>query len=170
MHIWKHSDFWRYQKWLAKYGSGGGKKLSWHKLSGSKIEMVYVIRRIWHHYWWWMFNTKFRKNTVSPLLFYLFVCSMLTSVRKHLTEKLKNANISTECTLYDYDAIVPSHMLWVPRLASAVTWSRGPRPWRGFTHGPLTTAKYPLRFRMRPDHEHGNVMGRVDMERGPDSV
>ena len=32
-------------------------------------------------------------------------------------------------------------------------WSRGPRPWRGFTHGPLITAKCPLRVRMRPDHE-----------------
>ena len=41
---------------------------------------------------------------------------------------------------------------------------------RGFTHGPLITAKCPLRVRMRPDHEHGNGMGRVDMERGPDSV
>ena len=29
----------------------------------------------------------------------------------------------------------------VLRLASAVTWFHGPRPWRGFTHGPLTTAK-----------------------------
>ena len=30
--------------------------------------------------------------------------------------------------------------------------------------------KMPLRVRVRPDHEHGNVMERVDMERGPDSV
>ena len=58
----------------------------------------------------------------------------------------------------------------VPQLASAVTWYRGPRLWHGFTHGPLTTAKCPLRVRMRPDHEHVNRMGRVDMERGPDSV
>ena len=58
----------------------------------------------------------------------------------------------------------------VPRLASAVTWSRGPRLWRGFTHGPQITPKCPLRVRMRPDHEHGNIMGKVDMERGPDSV
>ena len=58
----------------------------------------------------------------------------------------------------------------VPRLVSAVTWSHGPRPWRGFTHGPLVTGKCPLRVRMQPDHEHGNGMGRVDMERGPDSV
>ena len=58
----------------------------------------------------------------------------------------------------------------VPWLASAVTWSRGPRPWRRFTHGLLITAKFPLRVRIRPAHEHGNKMGRVDMERGPDSV
>ena len=44
-------------------------------------------------------------------------------------------------------------MLTVPQLASAVTWSRGPRPWRGFTHGTLTTVKCPLRVRVRPDHE-----------------
>ena len=31
----------------------------------------------------------------------------------------------------------------VPRFASAVTGSHGPRPWRGFTHGPQTTAKFP---------------------------
>ena len=58
----------------------------------------------------------------------------------------------------------------LPQFASAVTGSRGPRPWRGFTHGPQTTAKCPLRVRMQPDHELGNGMGRVDMERGPDSV
>ena len=58
----------------------------------------------------------------------------------------------------------------VPRFASAVIWSRGPRPWRGFTHGPLITAKCPTRVSMRPDHEHGNGMGRVDMEQGPDIV
>ena len=58
----------------------------------------------------------------------------------------------------------------VPLFASAVTWSRGPRPLRGFTHGPLITAKFPLRVRVRTDHEHGNRTGMVDMERGPDSV
>ena len=58
----------------------------------------------------------------------------------------------------------------VPRFASAVTWSRGPRPWCGFAHRPLITAKFPTRVRVQLDHEHGNGMGRVDMERGPDSV
>ena len=34
----------------------------------------------------------------------------------------------------------------VPRLASAVTLARGPRPWRGFTRGPFNnTANCPLR-------------------------
>ena len=28
----------------------------------------------------------------------------------------------------------------VPRFARTVTWSRGPRLWRGFTHGPPITA------------------------------
>ena len=58
----------------------------------------------------------------------------------------------------------------IPRFASAVTWSRGPRPCRWFTHGPLITAKCPTRVRVRPDHKHGNGMGGKDMERGPDSV
>ena len=30
--------------------------------------------------------------------------------------------------------------------------------------------KKPLSIRVRPDHEHGNGIGRVDMEQGPDSV
>ena len=30
--------------------------------------------------------------------------------------------------------------------------------------------KIPLRVRVRPDHEHGYVIGRLDMERGPNSV
>ena len=30
--------------------------------------------------------------------------------------------------------------------------------------------KMPLRVRVQPDHEHGNRIGRVDMEWGPDSV
>ena len=58
----------------------------------------------------------------------------------------------------------------VPRFARAVTWSRGPRPWSRFIHGPLITAKCPTRVRVQPDQEHGNGMGRVDMEGGPDSV
>ena len=58
----------------------------------------------------------------------------------------------------------------VPRFAIAATEDRGPRPWRGFTHGLQTNARSPLRVRMRPDHEHGNGMRGVDMERGPDSV
>ena len=37
---------------------------------------------------------------------------------------------------------------------------------------PRTTdhRKIPLRVRVRPDNEHGNIIGGVDMERGPDSV
>ena len=33
----------------------------------------------------------------------------------------------------------------VPRVASAVNWSRGPRPWHRFTHGPPNTATCPIR-------------------------
>ena len=32
----------------------------------------------------------------------------------------------------------------VPRFASAVTWSRGPRSWHGFTHGPPITDNCPI--------------------------
>ena len=32
----------------------------------------------------------------------------------------------------------------VPCFASAVTWYRGPRPWRGFTHGPPITVNCPI--------------------------
>ena len=46
----------------------------------------------------------------------------------------------------------------VPRLASAVIWSRGPRPWRGFTHGPLITDKCPIR--VLPDQETNMAMER----------
>ena len=67
--------------------------------------------------------------------------------------------------MYDY-----MYIDLVLRFASAVTWSLGPRPWRRFTHGPLTTAKCPIRVRERPDHEHGNGMEGVYMEQGPDSV
>ena len=37
---------------------------------------------------------------------------------------------------------------------------------------PRTTyqRKIPLRVGVQPDHEHGNGIGRVDMERAPDSV
>ena len=35
-------------------------------------------------------------------------------------------------------------MILVPHLACAVTWSRGPRPWRGFTHGPPNTDTCPI--------------------------
>ena len=37
-----------------------------------------------------------------------------------------------------------NHIFLVPRLAHAVTWSRGPRPWCGFTHGPPNTATCPI--------------------------
>ena len=73
-------------------------------------------------------------------------------------------------SLWHFDEYIYIDVNMVPRLASAVTWSHGPRPWSGFTHGPLITAKFPIRVRMRPAHKHGNRMGRVDMERGPDSV
>ena len=59
----------------------------------------------------------------------------------------------------------------VPRFASAVTWSGGPRPWCGFTHGALITAKFPIR--MRPDQETNMDMKRgrgLDTERGPGGV
>ena len=74
--------------------------------------------------------------------------------------------------LPSYDSVTDIIIIASPvlRFASAATETRGPRPWRGFTHGPQTNAKFPLRVRMRPDHKHGNGMGRVDMERGPDSV
>ena len=39
----------------------------------------------------------------------------------------------------------------VPRLASAVTWSRVPLPWSGFTQGPFITATCPIR--VQPDQE-----------------
>ena len=59
----------------------------------------------------------------------------------------------------------------VPLLASAVTWSRGPRPWRRFAHGTLTISNFP--FRVRPDQETSMATewgGGVDTERGPDGV
>ena len=70
---------------------------------------------------------------------------------------------------YDRTFQQVTHM--VPRLASAVTWSRGPRPWRGFTHGPLITAKCPIRMRL--DQETNMAMegeGGVDKERVPGGV
>ena len=36
-------------------------------------------------------------------------------------------------------------LTWVPRIARAVTWSRGPRPWRGFTYGPPNISTCPVR-------------------------
>ena len=55
----------------------------------------------------------------------------------------------------------------VCKRGNLVPWSA---PVYGFTHGPLNTAKCPIRVRAQPDHDHGNGMGRVDMEWGPDSV
>ena len=59
----------------------------------------------------------------------------------------------------------------VLRLSSAVTCSRGPLLWHGFTHGPLITSKCPIR--VRPDQETNMAMeggGGVDTERGPGGV
>ena len=59
----------------------------------------------------------------------------------------------------------------VPRLASAVTWSCGPRPWCGFTHEQLITDKCPIR--VKPDQDTSMAMsggGGVDTERGPGGV
>ena len=55
----------------------------------------------------------------------------------------------------------------VSKRGNLVPWSA---PVAEFTHGPLITAKCPLRVRVQPDHKHGKGMGRVDMEQGPDSV
>ena len=61
---------------------------------------------------------------------------------------------------------VPKSVL---QFVSAVTWSCGPNPWRRFTHGPLTTAKFPFRVRgNRTTSMATEWGGRVDMERGPD--
>ena len=43
-----------------------------------------------------------------------------------------------------FDHLSCSYGALVPRLARAVTWSRGPRPWRGVTHGPPNTATCPV--------------------------
>ena len=61
---------------------------------------------------------KFRKNIAVPLL-----------VRLIITGRIYKALVQT---------VRP-----VLRFVSAATGARGPRPWRGFTHGPQTTAKFP---------------------------
>ena len=102
--------------------------------------------------------------------------SMGSQYGYHLIDEICEGAVSGEVDIYETMVNVNNVRLFqgidplVLRFASAVTWSRGPRPWRGFTHGPLITSKFPTRVRVRPDNEHGNRMGRVDMERVPDSV
>ena len=81
---------------------------------------------------------------------------------------IKNEIKVVQCTLcisqtYNY--------YLVPRFASVVTWSCGPRPWRGFTQRPLTTAN--CTFMVGCDRTKSMAMEwgeGVDTERGPDGV
>ena len=65
---------------------------------------------------------------------------------------------TTTTTVFNFDDMdqpkinVGSKTNSVPRFASAAIGARGPRPWRGFTHGPQTTAKRP-KGRVRPDQD-----------------
>ena len=52
------------------------------------------------------------------------------NIDEAIHQKLRNKDV------YKSDMQKIYNLIPVPRFASAATEARGPRPWRGFTHGP----------------------------------
>ena len=148
-----------------------------------KTNVLKTIFALLFLFWSWLlkvYNWRYSWNLILDSLYHciLFIWERKIDIFNNYVSTFLMEQLSSDLSQWSY---ISQSMLYslrhlmiytylVPRLASAVTWPRGPRPWCGFTHRPLTTTKCPLRVRVRPDHEHGKGMGRVDMERGPGSI